>query len=254
MRMEQYIPSDILKPFVEAFLIIESENGMESRTLPDTCIVMAFRYSGKVDSAGVGKLPPSLITGLRKSPRLFSYSQGAANLLVKFKAGGAAPFFKGVLHELFEASVALDNLIPQQKIRDMEERLAEAKNNASRFAMVEQFLISMLREPPPDKLIVHAVQQIRSLNGAVRIKDLVATLPISLDPFEKRFRQLIGTSPKQFSGIVRLRTLIDHHSEEQSLTRAAYSAGYFDQSHFIKDFKSFTGKTPHEFFKGNEYW
>jgi AraC-like DNA-binding protein len=37
--------------------------------------------------------------------------------------------------------------------------------------------------------------------------------------------------------------------KDQSLTAMAYDYGYFDQSHFIKDFKSFTGRTPLQYFK-----
>ena len=88
----------------------------------------------------------------------------------------------------------------------------------------------------------------------MRINDLITGLFISRDPFEKRFRRIVGTTPKQFSTIVRLRTLIEQHLPDQPLTEVAYKAGYFDQAHFIKDFKAFTGEVPHLFFKAGAYW
>jgi AraC-like DNA-binding protein len=64
----------------------------------------------------------------------------------------------------------------------------------------------------------------------------------------------VGSSPRQFTSIVRLRYFIDRYSPYSSLTTASYEAGYFDQSHFIKDFKQFTGETPRQFFATARYW
>jgi AraC-like DNA-binding protein len=256
MNVETYHPADILKPFIKYFLIIESENGMENRILPATSIVMAFRCKGKVtldDGGTQSSLPVSGITGLQKGPRFVSYSRKAATLLVLFEEGGAAAFFKEPLHELFGINVPLDNLIDRPKLMEVEDRLAGAENNRQRIFLIEKFLLSELKEAQSDRLILSAIQKIKSVNGNVRIKDLVKTLPVSLDPFEKRFRRLVGTSPKQFSAIVRFRNLIARHSPEEDLIDAAHDAGYFDQAHFIKDFKSFTGQTPQDFFKSS-YW
>ena len=100
----------------------------------------------------------------------------------------------------------------------------------------------------------HAVQRIQKMNGLLNMKSLAGDVNMSQDAFEKRFRRVIGTSPKQFSSIVRLRNVITHYSPDRTFTDMAYDAGYFDQSHFTKDFKSFTGRTPNEFFKSAVYW
>jgi AraC-like DNA-binding protein len=257
MQSERYTPAEILKPFIKTFMIIESENGMENRILPDTSIVMAFRCKGSVTYSVEeiqNRLPVSVITGLRKSTRLINYSTNTTMLLVIFKEGGAAAFFNESLHELFGISLSLDNLIPYRKLAEIEEQLAEAKNNRLRIYIIERFLIAKLKTSRPDLLIFNAIQKIKSAQGDIRIKDLLTGLYISQDPFEKRFRKLIGTSPKQFASIVRMRNLIDNYSKTSSLTHTAYSAGYFDQAHFIKDFRSFTGQAPLEFFKSPSYW
>jgi AraC-like DNA-binding protein len=99
-----------------------------------------------------------------------------------------------------------------------------------------------------------ALQKINTSHGTVRINVLARELNISQDPFEKRFRRMVGTSPKQYSSIVRLKNVIASYRQNKNLTAAAYDAGYFDQAHFIKDFKSFTGQTPLNFFKSSSYW
>jgi AraC-like DNA-binding protein len=182
------------------------------------------------------------------------YSKEAATLLVAFHEGAAAAFFKEPLHELFGLHIGLDYFIHRSTVAEIEERLAEAKSNLHRIAIVEQFLCSILKKPQLDPLILKAVQAIKLSHGDIRIKDLVAELPISLDTFEKRFKRVIGTSPKQFSTIVRLRGLIENYPQAKSLTDAAVTAGYFDQAHFIKAFKTFTGQTPTAFFNASPYW
>lgn len=257
MNLNYFPPSDILKPFVKTFMIIESENGTVNRILPETSIVMAFRLKGEVafqENGTKNGLPSSVITGLRKSSRFIHYSKQSATLLVIFKEGGATAFLNDPLHELFGFHLGLDYLISPRKLKETEERLAEANNNHECINIVEKFLLSELKHPETDLLIQNAIKKVRFAQGNITIKKLIKELPISRDPFEKRFRRITGTSPKQFANIVRLRNVIDSYSEEKNLTTIAHSAGYFDQSHFIKDFKSFTGETPKVFFDSPSFW
>lgn len=257
MKAEQHTPSDSLKPFIKTFLIIESETGTRNLILPDISMVMAFRIKGSVRFHAQGKiesLPTSVITGLRRSSRIMDYAPGTTTLLVIFREGGVAPFVKEPLHELFNMSLSLDHLIARQQIMDVEDRLAIAKNNLQRIVIVEQFLLSHLKPTLNDQPMNHAVQRIQKMNGLLNMKSLASDVNMSQDAFEKRFRRVIGTSPKQFSSIVRLRNVIAHYSPDRTFADMAYDAGYFDQSHFTKDFKSFTGRTPNEFFKSAMYW
>jgi AraC-like DNA-binding protein len=255
--MQQYQPSLLLQPFIKTFRIIESDKGMVNKLLPDTALVMAFRIKGEItytDNAEPHPIPVSVITGIRKSSRVVDYSKNTATLLVIFKEGGAAAFFKAPLHELSDTTLSLDALIPRATIQMVEEQLQEAHNDQQRIAIVENFLLSELKQLPDDGIVQQAIQLIVQAKGDIRIKNLVSALPVSRDPFEKKFRRITGTSPKQFSQIVRFRNLIETYSGKVSLTDMAYTAGYFDQAHFIKDFKAFTGQTPHDFFKLSVWW
>jgi len=257
MTAKSYIPADRLKPFIKTFLIIGSEHGAENRLLPDTSIVMVFRISGSVTDTvqeGSNNIPACAITGLRKTSRLVCYSQNTANLLVIFKAGGASAFFREPLNELFGKSLPLDDLIRHDQLQQIEEQISEARNDQQRVNIVERFLISILDEQRADLLIDHAIQTIKLAKGDIRIKTLAGNMAISLDPFEKRFRRVAGISAKQFADITRFRNLIDQYSASESLTSIALDSGYFDQAHFIKDFRSFTGQAPQQFFKSAAWW
>ncbi|MDB5286014.1 MAG: helix-turn-helix protein AraC type [Mucilaginibacter sp.] len=255
MKIEKYLPAEIFKSYIKCFMIIESKQAMVNRVLPDTSMVMVFRFKGKVANGNNDRsFPLSVMSGIQQSGRSLAYAEDSATLLVMFTEGGAAAFFKEPLQELFNLSISLDQLISPTFVRELEEQLAEAKSNQSRVTMVERFLLYLSRRSKPDQMVIYALQQMKQAKGNLKIKDLLTVLPISRNPFEKRFRHIVGTSPKRFSGIIRLKTLISQYSTPGSLADAAYQAGYFDQAHFIRDFKAFTGQTPQSFFKSPTFW
>lgn len=251
--------------FVREFVIIESEMTAGNKIIPDTSLVMAFRYQGVVRAGatlaaagaaptGTTILPVTAITGLRKSSRLMYYAKGSANLLVILNEGGITAFSRTPAHELFDHSIPAENIFHPEALREILEKLSEALSNRQRIDRIETFLLKNHIDRKADLLIGSAVELIKQHSGIVRIKDLAASLHLSQDPFEKRFRAAIGSTPKQYASIIRLRSLIKKYSTHDSLTAAAYEAGYFDQSHFIKDFRLFTGQTPKDFFQSPLYW
>ncbi len=257
MELSRFSPTAALAPFVKEFLIIESELTTDNDLIPDTAVVMAFRFKGStsiITAGQYGRLPATAITGLRKSVRHIHYEKGTANVLVILREGGIHAFNRLPAHELFGLCISTDNLFRLAELDEVGERLSEASNHPQRIAIMESFLLRKLAYFTPDGLVAHAVGVIKQQKGIIRIKELAACLHISQDAFEKRFRALIGATPKQYASIVRLRALIQHYPSYASLTDASYEAGYFDQSHFIKDFRMFTGQTPKAFFQGARYW
>jgi AraC-like DNA-binding protein len=257
MLIQKFSPSVALIPFIKAYVIIESDSETHSHTLPDTSMVMAFRYQGnisKTDEQGRTSLPVSSVAGLRKSSREFTYARNTANFLVVFKEGGFAALSRVPAHELFGLNISNDNIFSASEVNEILERLSAAKGDRMKIKIIEAFLFSKLRNYKTDLLVTTAIDFVRQQQGIIRIKDLAASLHISQDPFEKRFRSIVGSTPKQYASIVRLRSLLQNYASYPSLTEASYAAGYFDQSHFIKDFRIFTGKSPKEFFKSGEFW
>lgn len=257
MTIDYYMPAKKLSPFIKAYLVIESQDGLENRVLPDTSLVMVFRFKGMVKQLVNSldeELPSFVVTGLRRSGKQVNYSGNSGNVLVLFNETGAAAFFKEPLHELFEENIPLGDLNGYKNLSGIEERLCEATDNGDRIRLVEEFLLSRLGNYDPDKLILAALEKIHASKGLLRIKELADSLYISQDAFEKRFRKIVGTSPKQFSNIVRMKSIISDGRQNHVLADLAFNAGYFDQPHFNKDFKLFTGQTPKDFFKSSPLW
>lgn len=256
MHIKHYIPAAALKPFIRNYLVIACEEPQVNRLLPDTNLTLAFRYKGDVEdlTAEPGILPLTLLAGLRKSPRKVRYAADSGNVLVIFREAGAAAFFRHPLQELFEAGVSLDHFIPASVLSVIEEQLAGAQDASARVAVVEQFLLSRLQPGTSDRLISTALEQIQVARGQLKIRELAAALYISQDAFEKRFRKIIGTSPKQFCSIVRMKAITAGSTAGKTFTDIALSAGYADQAHFNKDFKLFTGQAPTDFFSAPPLW
>jgi AraC-like DNA-binding protein len=257
VRVHDVPPAPLLQPFISEYKIIETDAARINKILPNTSVTMAFRIRGKnlnVLNGENHRLPEIVVSGLQKSPRLIGYEDNTAALIVLFKAAGAAAFFREPLHRLFTQSVSLDDLITPSETRSIYDQLSEAEKDEERVAIVEQFLIGMIHKPEADPLVTAALQQINHQNGFVKIKDLADQLCISKDAFEKRFRKVVGASPKHFATIVRMSSIIRQTRGRDELLNAAFEAGFFDESHFIKAFRQFTGQSPTDFARSVPAW
>ncbi|WP_337043774.1 helix-turn-helix transcriptional regulator [Emticicia sp. 17c] len=250
MRFDKVLPSDRLKPYIRHFIIAENPHEHTYKVLPSMSLVLGFQYTGRLsvlNQQHENSLAGAGITGMADTYKVFKNSAGIGTILVYFTEIGFAHFSTSPAHELFNQSVALDNLFDTEKVREIEEKLALAQTDKQRIQHVEQFLVSQLKDIQTDKLVIEAVKLIYSAKGNIRIKELNEKLFISQSPFEKRFRKLVGTTPKKFASIVRLNTVINALSTEKSLIDICYENHFFDQAHFIKDFRQYTGDTPENF-------
>lgn len=252
MKYESHLPCDALKPYIRCFVVSESEEGSTYKVLADTGIVIGFQYKGKlhrIDGENESGLAASGVSGISDLHRTFRNSPNTGSVLVFFKEGGAAHFFREPLHELFRASISLYNFMLRSELLALEEQIAEAKSDSVRIGYVECFLLNRMNHKEPDKLVLEALALIHKSKGTIRINELMEQLHTSQSPLEKRFRQAIGTTPKKFASIVRFKALMQQSNSASSLVELAYDAGFYDQSHFIREFKNFTGETPENFFR-----
>ena len=100
-----------------------------------------------------------------------------------------------------------------------------------------------------DYKLQQAIQLIINNNGNLNINALIKTLKVNERTFERRFITQVGISPKQFSQIIQFQSSLNQLTDRDydKLTDIVYNNGFADQSHFIRVFKAFTGKTPKKF-------
>ena len=250
MKFDKYIPTDQLKPYIKYFVVSENELENEYKVFPSSGLVIGFQYQGRLSTIKDGtenKLTSAGITGISDSHKIFKNSANIGTVLAYFTEIGFTHFSSNPANELFNLSLSLDDIFDKKNVAEVEEKLIFSNTDKQRIKVVEQFLISQLKDIQTDKLIVEAVKLIYQSKGAIRIKELNEKLFISRSPFEKRFRKVVGTTPKKFTSIVRFNSVLDNLNSSKSLTEICYENNFFDQAHFIKDFKQFTGNTPGNF-------
>jgi AraC-like DNA-binding protein len=254
VEYESYIPSDPLKPYIRLFAVQEVAEASTYKILPDTDIVIGFQYKGRLfrmENGNPAALDTSGISGLVDHSRTFRNLAGTGTILVFFKEAGVVPFFRQPMHEIFRESVSLDNFILRSELLCLEEQLVEAPTNPERIARLEKFLIGRMSQGEPDRLVLAALALIHKSKGNIRINELIQQLHTSQSPLEKRFRAAVGASPKKFASIVRLKHVLQQYPNTNSLTELGYEGGFYDQAHFIKEFKTLTGDTPEDFFENH---
>ena len=250
MKFDKHIPIDLLKPYIKYFVVSENELENEYKVFPLSGLVIGFQYTGQLVSVKddhTSKLATAGITGMTDGYKVFKNSAGIGTILVYFTEIGFTHFASHPANEFFNLSLSLDDVFDKNSISEVEDRLTTVNTDALRIRIVEQFLVSQLKDIETHKLIVEAVKLIYLSNGTIRIKELNEKLFISQSPFEKRFRKVVGTTPKKFASIVRFNSVLDNLRETKTLTEICYENNFFDQAHFIKDFKQFTGDTPENF-------
>lgn len=250
MKFDRHLPTERLKPYIKYFVVSENELENEYKVFPTSGLVIGFQYKGKlatIKDNTESKLTSAGITGISDSYKIFKNSVDIGTILVYFTETGFTHFASHPAYELFNLSLSLDTVFDKNRLNEVEEKLSVATTDKQRVKIVEQFLLSQLKDIQTDKLIVEAVKLIYQNNGNIRIKELNEKLFISQSPFEKRFRKIVGTTPKKFALIVRFNSVLDNLNNTKSLTEICYENNFFDQAHFIKDFKQFTGDTPENF-------
>ncbi|MDQ4140594.1 MAG: helix-turn-helix domain-containing protein, partial [Bacteroidota bacterium] len=126
-----------------------------------------------------------------------------------------------------------------------------ACNTNSRVEVLTAFLRNKLiknslKQPPT---VFTTIQSIIRNQGLVNVAQLADQTYLSMRQFERHFKNSAGFSPKLFSRIIRFQaTLKEYGNQQKSLTEIGYACGYYDQSHFIHDFKEFSGYHPGVYF------
>lgn len=250
MKFDKHVPTDKLKDYIKYYVVSENDLESEYKVFPSPGLVIGFQYKGQlaaIRNSKENKLTSAGITGIVDRYKIFKNSTDIGTVLVYFTETGFAHFSSRPANELFNLSLSLDDIFEKNKVNEVEEKLAIASTDKQRIRIVEQFLLTQLKNMQTDKLIVEAVKLIYQSKGTIRIKELNEKLCISQSPFEKRFRKVVGTTAKKFASIVRFNAVLNNMNEAKSLTEICYENSFFDQAHFIKDFKQFTGDTPENF-------
>ena len=254
MEFKHFSPSDILKPYIKCYYIFESDSDIEfeDTVFPSGDMEVVFNLGEGVWESSVGnkflKTPPIELWGQITKP-LAIKSKGRHTMLgIRFLTHSAAYFFNNEI-AVFNNQVADLGDIIGSPVKIIHSQLLETTELNRRIALIEKFLLERLSGNKNKSLridkVANILTSIKKDSAENNIGNIASRHGITPRYLHKLIYQHTGLSPKSFNKISRFQLSLRLIAKnEQPFTSIAYDCGYFDQSHFIRDFKSFTGVTP----------
>ena len=257
MIYNSYAPCSDLAPYIKCYWTLESpkEKTPEKNTIvPDGCMKMIFHYGDPykhyTENGNNIFLPRCFVIGQLTGPYEVEPTGETGIFSVRFHPNGFLPFATIAIKEMENTAVSLEKLFGKDG-KEIEQKVLNANSTPERIKLVETFLLSRLTDTETiDRIVRSTVETILTANGQLTIDELSKQTNINRRQLERKFSSAIGLSPKQLSKIIRLQATLKMLLSKKftSLTALAYESEYYDQAHFIKDFKELTGFTPKEFY------
>lgn len=194
------------------------------------------------------------VSGVRTRPITIPSGRGSRMLIIAFQKGKAFPFYPFPINHLTD-TVAEADLVFGRVFQELREQLLAARSIERMFCLVERFLLqaagNAIETDTPTRCIEYAVSGIIHNPSIQRLRQLSDEIGYSHKHFIDLFRQRVGVTPKQYLKIMRFQRAILAIERGAFLPRhqIALESGYYDQAHFIHDFKQFSGFTPGEYMK-----
>jgi AraC-like DNA-binding protein len=254
MKYKEIIPGERLRPYVRCYYFFESESDVEldDTVFPGGHMEIIFNLGEGIWRSAAGNdwytTPPVELWG-KLTQSLAIKSIGINKMLgIKFYAHSAAFFLNEELSG-FNDQIADARDLLGKPVRSLHERLKEESGLDRRVQLLENFLVARLAEKEKRAVniamvgkIIREMQQNPDPNS---IRTIASQNNISSRYLSRLFLQYTGVTPKLYDKIHRFQQSLRLITENRySLTSIAYDCGYFDQSHFIRDFKHFAGITP----------
>lgn len=260
MIAKRYVPVYPLHVFVESFFYYTGytpEHTIE-RFLPDGNVQIIFELTDNAkfiydnDSLkAIQSCKKVWFSGFRTRPITIPSGRKSEMIIVNFQKGKAFPFLNEPMSGLTNYVVDAE-LVIKNNILDLRERLRDAKTIMQKFYLLEQNLLQHYRSRLQENACVdYAIAKISALPHSGSLSTISDKAGYSQKHLIKLFKDHVGVTLKGFLKIVRFQKAIEAVEQQKQINWAAVAVdcGFYDQSHFIADFRAFSGFTPTEYLK-----
>ncbi len=260
MNYKTYSPDTALSAFIKCYWTLDFPKESipeKQRIVPDGCMEMIFHggdpYKQYMEDESYLIQPQSFVFGQITQPLYIEPTGDSAIFAVRFHPEGFIAFATIPVNEMENKAIPLKELFKEDG-QHLGQAILNSSSAEEKIKIVESFLLKKLStQEASDRIVRAGVEVIMQLNGQISVGELSEQMKINRRQLERKFSSVIGLSPKQLSKITRLQSTLKMLATKQftSLTDVAYENNYYDQAHFIKDFKEFTGMSPKKFYAGN---
>lgn len=257
MIFETHIPETTLVPYIESIFYYKGfkpDHSIE-RVVPTGHVFIIFELNGfeyhTFDRESLkpnGTFKKVWVSGMHKDYLSISAHQDSEMLVVQFKTNGSYPFFKIPIHQLNNKVVDAQEIFGDE-ILALRAQILEGENASGKFKRVEDWLTKTFNvDKIPNIDIVDVLTQLKT-TPVTESSKIIASYPNTQKHLISQFKTYFGLTPKVFHRIFRFNEILKqiHNKEQLVWSQITYEFGYSDQSHFIKEFKEFSGFNPQEF-------
>jgi AraC-like DNA-binding protein len=255
MLSHTYVPKPPLADFVALFWLYEGRQlpHAKERVLPDGCMELvinlrddALRVYDRDDHHSFESFGSSLMVGAHSRFIVIDTANQASVMGVHFKPGGAFPFLKAPAAELQNIHASLSALwgVEADFLR---ERLLEAQSPEAKFHILEEALLTQATDALERHPAVAYALGALTL-PAQTVSGVMERIGLSSRRLSQLFNEEVGLTPKRFYRVRRFHRALRRIERGQfEWADLALGCGYYDQAHFIHDFKSFSGLSPSDY-------
>jgi AraC-like DNA-binding protein len=251
MSFYRYEPNRKLQHLVECFWMVMDSNTVstEQKIIPDGYPEIIFHFGDpyKIRLEDKWILQERSLLAGQMSKHFFLRNTGRSEIFgIKMKPAALTYLF-GISMEVATDSV-LDLAFSVDALRPWHQTLASLEPG-NRVDWVQNELEQLPLVVPQEPAIDKAIDAIIVSHGLISIKELCDKSNVHERQLERLFKKFVGLSPKFYARIIRFSQIFQKVSDRrQSWAELGLASGYYDQSHFIKNFKAFTGEDPGKYF------
>lgn len=257
INYQTFKPNTDLESLISCYWTLEvpaDNNSQKQRIVPDGCIEMAFILGDDIKRyTSEDKFilqPRSMVLGQTIEPFYIEPTGYVNTFAIRFYPYGFANFVAIPIKDLANKETPIELLFRKKIAKELEIKIIKATDTKERIEIIETFLLDMLNEKTTvDNIVKITIDTLLATNGSASINTILKDNLSKRRQLERNFKKQIGISPKQLGKMIRLQTALKMllNKKTENLTNIAYESEYFDQAHFIKDFKEFTGINPKDF-------
>lgn len=260
---QEFRPSPALMPYVECYWLhafngLSFEESAIQRCLPigmlEILIHIDDNRAGILHNGQWQCLPHAFFTGIYNSPVIWKATGNVKLFGIRLKPETFSQLFNIPAASLFCNYIELETFFGKA-INRLPELLYEQYDMAEAIHRCDAFLMQQLAMMCGGlNYVAEAVSLIRSRVGSISIEEVSTTLSVSMRQLQRSFKEQLGTSPKSYHRIIRFRNAFTalESSPKSNWADIAYTLGYADQAHFIREFKEFAGEAPGKVIKNNK--
>lgn len=256
ISIKEYYPSTALAPFVDRYyrgiFNTSAEANRSIKIVPNGCLELIIHlkelYCKLPNGNKLSYTPDYMLIGMFSKTYQVHFSEQVPVFSIRFKPQALPYILRIKGSEVFENYGDIESLL-DKRFLNFCHRIREDQNIGTMIERTEKFLVQILAKQTLEESYVTKAVKLIYNSRMNHVHELSEKVNISQRQLERKFKELIGVSPKQYFKLIRINKAIELLRQNQSLnlTDITYYCGYFDQAHFIKDFKQITSQTPSSF-------